>query len=133
DLLTRSIGQRTAGADGGAHRLFTNRCTVITQIAFHHQRPLVLHLGNPKWTSQDTVIAGDAPRFAGGLDHAVSGLLDRVGRADLGAGRRVAVHADDRNGLGGVRALQGVELDHRDTFVRITFAAGVYAGLTANA
>ena len=57
---------------------------------------LDVHLRHAERAGEHAVVAGDAARLAGRLHDAVAGPLDGVGRADLGAGRRVAVHADDR-------------------------------------
>ena len=54
------------------------------------------HLRDAERAGQHAVRAGDAARLERRLHDAVLGLLDGVGRADLGAGGVVAVHADRR-------------------------------------
>src|SRR5207253_2510156 len=79
------------------------------------------------------VVAGDAARLPGSLHDAVAGALDRVGGTDLGARRRIAVHADDRHGLYGNRAVDILEMDHRRAAMRVALAAGRHARLAADA
>src|SRR5439155_8382163 len=71
--------------------------------------------------------------FAGRHDDAVGGFLDGVGRTDLGAGGRFAVHADDRHGLHRMRPVGGLEVDHRLALVRVALAARLDARLAADA
>src|SRR5262249_18409494 len=82
---------------------------------------------------EDTVVARDAARLAGRLHDAVLGALDGVGGADLGAGRDVAVHTDDRHRLRRQGAGDVVELDHRLPLVRVALATGLHARLAADA
>ena len=58
-----------------------------------------VELGHAERAGHDAVAAGDAARLARALDDAVAGALDRVGGADLGARRLLAVHAHHRHGL----------------------------------
>ncbi len=68
-----------------------------------------------------------------GLDDAVLGLLDRVGRAHLGAGGVLAVHAHHRRGLGAGRAVDPLEMDQRLPAMGAAFHAGLHACLAADA
>ena len=67
------------------------------------------------------------------LHDAVAGALDRVGRADLGAGRLLAVHADDRHGLHALRAVDVFEVNHRLAAMRVALGARLHARLAADA
>src|SRR5262249_27212095 len=101
--------------------------------AFHHQIHPGVHLGHAEGAGQYAVVAGDTAWLARRLDHAVAGALDRVGGADLRAGRRVAVHTHHRHGLGRDLTVDVVELDHRVALVCVTFAARLDAGIAADA
>src|SRR5262249_41127186 len=92
-----------------------------------------VHLGHAERAGEHAVVARDATRLAGRVHDAVGRALDRVGRTDLGAGRCVAVHADDRRRLRRARAIEIVELDHRLAAVRVALRAGLHAGLAADA
>src|SRR5262245_46320327 len=64
---------------------------------------------------------------------AVSRPLDGVGRADLGARRRVAVHADHRDGLHRDRPIDVLQVDHGVPAMRVALAARGDARLAADA
>ena len=93
----------------------------------------IVELGHAERARDDAVAAGDAARLARALDDAVAGALDRVGRADLGAGRLLAVHADDRAPSARVRAIDVLEMDHRLAAVRVALGARLHARLAADA
>src|SRR5690606_34614808 len=82
---------------------------------------------------EDAVVAGDAARLAGRLHDPVLGALDGIRRTDLGAGGLIAVHADDRYRLGGLRAVDEVELNYRHSLVGVALRAGLDAGVAADA
>src|SRR6185503_17242328 len=82
---------------------------------------------------QYTVAAGDTAWLACRLHYAVAGSLDRVRRAHLGAGRLLAVHADDRNGLDTVRPVDELEMDHRIAPMGVALGARLHARLAADA
>ena len=60
-------------------------------------------------------------------------LLDRVGRADLRAGRIFAVHADLGRRLHAVAPLDRLEVDHRAAAMCVALLARLHAGLAADA
>src|SRR5690606_23514181 len=133
DLLARAEEEGLAGADGGAHGLEADRGAVVAHVAFHHHLELGVHLGDAEGAGEHAVAAGDAAGLAGGLDDAVARALDSVGGADLGAGGRVAVHADDGDGLDGAGAVHVLQLDHGVAAVGIALRAGLDTGLAADA
>src|SRR5262249_38433558 len=133
DLLARAVVQRLARADGGTHRLQAHRGAVVAQVTFHHQVHRRLHLGHAEGAAEDALVAGDAARLACRLHDAVLRTLDGVGGADLGTGRDIAVHADDRHRLRRQGAVDVVELDHGLPLVRVALAAGLHARLAAYA
>ena len=61
------------------------------------------------------------------------GLLDRVGRAHLGAGRVLAVHAHHRRGLRRRGPVDALEVDQRLPAVRAALLARLHARLAADA
>jgi hypothetical protein len=133
DLVERPEEERLARADRRAHRPLADARPVVAHVALHHDFPVLVELGDAERTGDDAVAAGDAPRPARRLDDAVAGALDGVGRADLGAGRLLAVHADDRDGLDALGAADELEVDHRLAAMRVALRAGVEAGLAADA
>src|SRR5690554_1205419 len=133
DLLARPPEKRLAGADRGAPGFEALGGSVVAHIAFHHQIGARVHLGHPERAGEHAVIAGDAARFSGGLDHSVGGALNGIGRANFGTGRRIAVHADHRHGLRRLLAVDIFQVDHRLTLVGRAFGARLDAGLTPDA
>src|SRR5262249_34994784 len=133
DLLAGAVVQRLARADGGAHRHQAHRGAVVAQVALHHEVHRRLHLGNAERAGEDAVVARDAARLPRRLHDAVLGALDGVRGTDLGAGRHVAVHADDRHRLRRQAAVDVIELDHGLSLVRVALATGLHAGLAADA
>src|SRR5690606_35069990 len=81
----------------------------------------------------DAVRAADAPRLERRLHHTVLVLLDGVGRAHLGAGGVLAVHADHRCRLGGLVPVDLVEVDERRPPVGAALAARLDARLAPDA
>src|SRR5690606_21039122 len=131
-LLARAERQRLARTYRCAPRLQADRRAVVAHVALHHQVHPRLHLRHAERTREHAVVAGNAPRLARGLHHAVLGALDGIGRTDLGARWRIAVHAHDGCRLCGVRTVHVVELDHRLALVRIALRARLDARLTAD-
>ena len=121
------------GQTDGAHRLAADRGAVVAHVTFHHEVILRFHLGHAERAGQHAVVAADAARLAGAEDDAVLLLFDGVGRANLGAGRRIAVHADDRHGLRRARPVHVFQVNHRPAAVRVALAARLLAGAAADA
>ena len=82
---------------------------------------------------EHAVRAADAARLERRLHDAVLVLLDRVGRAHLGAGRVLAVHAHHRRRLGGGGPVDLLEVDHRRAAVRAALLARLHARPAADA
>ena len=82
--------RRTAPGSGRPSRTSAScrpRCGRSTCRTSSSARSSIVHLGHAERAGEHAVVAGDAARLAGRLHDAVAGALDRVGRADLGAGR----------------------------------------------
>ena len=100
DLLARAEEERAARADRRAHRLHARpRCGRSTCRTSSSARTRSFIFGTPNGQASTQLLQAMQRGFRARLHDAVAGPLDRVGRADLGAGRRVAVHADDRHRL----------------------------------
>src|SRR5262249_51758017 len=84
-------------------------------------------------TRQNAVAACDAARLACRLNDTVTGALDRVCGAHLGARRLLAVHAHHRHCLHALGPIDVLEVDHRVTAVSLAFGACVNARLTSDA
>src|SRR5690606_30335839 len=103
------------------------------EIALHHEIELAHHLRHAERAGQHAVGAPDAAGLQRRLHDAELVLLDRVGRAHLGAGRVGAVHADHGHGLGALDPVDVVEVDHRVPTVGAALLAGLDAGPAADA
>src|SRR6185369_2984812 len=132
-LLAGAEEQRLARTDRGAHRLLADRRAVVAHVALHHDRAIDVELGDAERAGDDAVAARDAARLASALHDAIAGALDRIGRADLRAGRLLAVHAHHRHGLDRRGAIDVLEVDHRVTAVGVALGAGLDARLAADA
>ena len=66
-------------------------------------------------------------------NYAVGSALDRVRRADCGAGRLIAMHANDGSRLDRILSLNRLQVDHRDASMGIAFRTGRDAGVASNA
>ena len=134
DRFGRNVGERLAGADGRAHGPLADRRAVVAHVALHHLLELAtIIFGTPNGQASTQLEQAMQRGFSDRLHDAVLGLLDRVGGADLRAGRVVAVHADRRDRRDRVAAVEKVDVDHRDAAVRVALGAGVDAGLAADA
>src|SRR6185295_9321756 len=100
-----------------------------THVTLHHQFEVCLHFRNPKRTGKHTVVAGNTARLKSSLYHAISSLLNRIGRTHLGASWRIAMQADHGCGLNRVRPVDEVEMNHRISLMSLALAAGLHTGL----
>src|SRR4029079_5707394 len=98
-----------------------------------HELLVFIDLRHAERARQHAVAARDAPWLARALHHTVTGALDRIGRADFGAGRLLAMHAHDRDRLHALRALHVFEMDHRNAAMRVALGARLYTRLAADA
>src|SRR6185437_5556 len=112
-LLPRPEEERLARADGRAHRLLADAGAVVAHVALHHDLAIFVDLRHAERTGDHAVAARDAARLARRLNDAVAGPLDRIGGADFGTRRLLAVHADDRNRLHALGAIDELEMNHR--------------------
>src|SRR4029450_5982634 len=100
-----------------------NAGPVVAHVALHHDLAVLADLRHAERTGDHAVAAGEAARLSGRLAHPVAGALDRVGRADLGAGRLLAVHAHHRHGLDALGAVDELQVDHRLTAMGVALGA----------
>ena len=134
DGLGRHVGQRLAGADRGAHGPLADRGAVVAHVALHHLLVVPAPAsGMPNGQASTQFEQAMQRGFERRLHDAVLALLDGVGGADLRAGGVVAVHADVGRGGDGLRAVDEVEVDHRDAAMGVALLAGLEAGLAADA
>ena len=132
-LLARAEDQRLARADGGAHRLVPDRGAVVTHVALHHQAQARVSSWARRTGRRARSCCTRCSAACARSGRRRPRSLDGVGRADLGAGRRVAVHAHHRHGLRRRGAVDVVEVDHRVPLVRVALGAGLHARLAADA
>jgi hypothetical protein len=88
---------------------------------------------DPKGARQHAIVAGDTTRLTRRLHDTVRGALDGVGRTNLGASWRIAMHADHRGRLRRLRAIENIQLDHRVAAMGIAFTTGLDAGIASDA
>ena len=133
ELLDRAVPERFTRAHRRAHRGESFGGAVGAHVALHHLVEIGDVLGNPERAGEHAVGAADAARLERGLHDAVLGLLDRVGRAHLRAGRVLAVHAHHRCRLCARGTVDAFEVDQRLTAVRAAFGARLNARFAADA
>lgn len=131
-FFRRSIEQGLRWADRGAHRLLTHGCAVVTHVALHHLVDNRIVFRNSERTSKNAVGASDATGFERTLHDAIRRSFDRVGWANGGAGRVVAMHADDGCRLNRIATLDRFEMNHREACVGLAFRTGDYASIARN-
>src|SRR5215475_1390459 len=133
DLISRAEKQCLAGTHRGAHRLFAHRGAVVTHVALHHQVHGGVHLRHTEGAGEHAVVTSDAARLTGGLHDPVFHTFDRIGRADLRAGGRFAMHAYHRHGLRRVGLIDVIQLDHRIALVRVAFGTCLHTPVATDA
>lgn len=133
DFFPGAVVECLAWADGGAHRFPVRRCSVVAHIAFHHQIEVTHHLGYAEWTRQDAIGTGNTPWFACSHDAAILTLFDGIRGADIGARRRVAVHAHHGKGLHRLAAIHVFQVDHGMSFVRLALGTCMGTRLATDA
>lgn len=133
DLFGGTVHEGLGWTDRGTHRLLADRSAVVAHIAFHHLINLGQVFGDSERAREDTVGASDAPGFERALHHSVRRSFDRIRGADGGAGRLVAVHADDWRRLHSIVAFDSLQMNHRNSGVSVAFRASSDTCIASNA
>src|SRR5678815_5863832 len=80
NVFTSAEEKSLAGANGRAHRFFSDARAVETHVALHHLINCSNVLRDAKWAGEHTIGASNASRLHGTVNDSILVLLDRIGR-----------------------------------------------------